>query len=302
MQEKLRFDGRVAVITGAGRGVGRAHALMLAERGCAVVVNDIGYGVPEGGATSAAPADEVVAEIVAKGGHAVANHDDAATAEGCARMVEQALDGFGGVDIVIPNAGTSQPVLFADMAFADFEFMMRTHLYSSFHVIKAAWPHLARARYGRIVMTTSGVGMFGSVRSVHYGTAKGAIYGMTRGLALEGEPDGIAVNAFWPSAFTRLVRGDDDLVARMVKAMPVDRATPVAAWLAHESCDVTGQLLHGGSGRASRVFVAETVGYHTADLTIEDVARNKQAIFAEDGYFVFKAAIDSSRQQTRLTT
>jgi NAD(P)-dependent dehydrogenase (short-subunit alcohol dehydrogenase family) len=297
--QQLRFDDKVAMVTGAGRGLGRAHALELARRGAAVVVNDIGFTEVEGGAPSGV-ANDVVAEIIAAGGRAAANTDDAATAGGCRRMVEQAMDSFGSIDIVIANAGTSQHVSFADMSADDFDFLMHTHLYSAFHAVKAAWPHMINKQYGRVVLTTSGVGMFGSKGSLHYGTAKGALYGMMRSLALEGEEHGIASNCYWPSAFTRMARGSEDLVSRMRAGMPVELSIPLAIWLSHESCKFNGEILHGGSGRVSRVFVAETLGYYNPAITVEDVASNLDPIMDMTEHFIWKAAIDSSEAQTRI--
>jgi NAD(P)-dependent dehydrogenase (short-subunit alcohol dehydrogenase family) len=298
---ELSFEGRVAVLTGAGRGVGRAQAVELARRGAAVVVNDIGFEQPEGGATSLGLAQEVVDEIIGAGGRAVANTDDAGDPEAGKRMIQQAIDEFGRVDVVVANAGTSLQVPFGELRFEDFEYTLRTHLYSSFHAIRAAWPHFQRQQYGRVVLTTSGVGMFGMLNSASYGTAKAGIYGLTRALALEGEAHGIKANAFWPSAFTRMVRGSEDLVRRMRAGMPVELAIPVAIWMAHESCSVTGETLHGGSGRISRVVVAETMGVHKPDMRAEDVADFLSDILDPEGQQVFRSALESSQFQSKLT-
>jgi len=298
---ELRFDGRVAVLTGAGRGVGRAEAIELARRGAAVVVNDVGFEELEGGKREQGVAQAVADEIVAAGGRAVANSEDAGAPGTGSRLIEQAMDEFGGVDIVVANAGTSKQVSFADMSFEDFEFTLHTHLYSSFHVIKAAWPHLQRNRYGRIVMTTSGVGMFGMANSITYGTAKAGIYGFMRGLSIEGEQHGIKVNAFWPTAFTRMIRGSEDLVQRVRAGMPIELAIPVAIWLAHESCSLTGETLHGGSGRVSRVVVAETLGVHRPGFSPEDVADNLEAILDPTNQHAYRVASESNMFQSKLT-
>src|SRR5690606_31390786 len=192
----------------------------------------------------------------------------------------------------------------AQMTADDFDFLMKQHVNGSFNAVKAVWPHMTNSCYGRIVLTTSGIGYFGFEGQLHYGAAKGAIHGMMRTLALEGAPLGIQVNAFWPSAFTRMVggSGNDELRERMQRNMPAQLAAPVAVWLTHENCPLTGESLHGGSGRASRVFVAETRGFYSPHLTLEDVAANQQEVLQEDGYFVFRSAIDSSTAQSRVVS
>jgi NAD(P)-dependent dehydrogenase (short-subunit alcohol dehydrogenase family) len=298
MSAQLRFDGRVAVVTGAGRGVGRAHALLLASRGAAVVVNDVGFERIDGGARGSGPADEVVGEISASGGRAAANHEDIATAAGARRLVEQALDSFGRLDVAINNAGTNGPRPFGEMTEEEFDFMIRNHLSSSFHVAQAAWPRMAAAGYGRLVLTTSGAAFFGIPGMAHYCAAKGAVYGLMRSLALEA-PAGVQVNGFWPSAATRMV-GEGELRERMERSMPPRLAAPVAVWLAHETCPLNGEVLHGGSGRASRVFVAETKGMVRRELSLEDIAERQDEMLREDGYLVFKTAMESSEAQTRI--
>lgn len=301
MPMPVRFDGRVAVVTGAGRGIGRAHARLLAGRGAAVVVNDVGFVCAEGGDISSGPACDVVAEITASGGKAVANSDDVSSPTGAGRLVEQALDSFGGkLDIVINNAGIAKPVSFLDMTTDQFEFMLKVHLHGTFHVTKAAWPHMMEAGYGRVILTSSCAGMFGVANNAHYCAAKGAVYGMVRGLAIEGASLGIHVNGFCPSAYTRMVGGDSFLRERMEATMPADLVSPVAVWLAHERCSLSGEVLHGGSGRASRVLVAETRGYVDHNLTLEDMEQNEEAILDEAGYFVFRSGLESSQMQTAL--
>ncbi len=300
MGEQLRFDGRVAIVTGAGRGVGAAHARLLAARGAAVVVNDVGFARGDGGETSRAPADEVVRQILEAGGRAVANGEDVAAAAGAKRLVEQALDAFGGLHIVLNNAGVGHRAPLVEMSDDDFDFMMRNHVYTCLQTTKAAWPHLAAQRYGRVVMTSSGAAFFGIPNMSHYCAAKGAVYGLMRSAALEGAEVGVQVNGFWPSAYTRLVGSDPALAARMEASMPPELAAPPAVWLTHESCPLNGEVLHGGSGRASRVFMGETRGVVRRGLTLEDVAENQAELMSEDGYFVFKTAFESSETQTTL--
>jgi NAD(P)-dependent dehydrogenase (short-subunit alcohol dehydrogenase family) len=204
------------------------------------------------------------------------------------------------LNAVINNAGTMGGIPFAKMTEAEFDFLVRNHLYTSFNVTKAAWEPLEKAGGGRIVMTTSGNGLFGLAGAAHYCAAKAGIYGLMRSLALEGAPLGIQVNAYWPSAFTRQIGGGGELRERMERTMPVEQSSPLAVWLAHPDCKLTGEVLHGGSGRVSRVFVAETPGVATAQLTLEDIGGNLVQAMSEDGYYVFKAAMDSSRAQTEI--
>lgn len=300
MSAPLRFDGRVAIVTGAGRGVGREHALLLAARGAAVVVNDIGYAATGGGDGSAEPAERVVDEIRAAGGRAAASSDDVSTAAGCGRMAVLALERFGRIDALICNAGTNRPQPLAEMTEEDFDFLLRQHVHGTFHSVRAVWPQMVQQGGGRLVLTTSGASYFGLDQQLHYCAAKGAVHGMIRALAIEGRAPGIVVNGFWPSAFTRMVEVGEELKARMQRTMPARLAAQVAVWLAHERCPLAGEVLHGGSGRASRVFVAETRGYCDAELSLESLTENCRQVVDEEGYMVFADALESSVAQTRI--
>lgn len=297
MPEQLQFDGRVAVITGAGRGIGRAHALLLSARGAKVVVNDLGIASADGsGGPSQRPATEVAQEINQAGGEAAANFDDVSTPEGAQSLITQALDTFGRLDIVINNAGIVHDVPFAKMDFAEFERMLRPHAYGTFNVTKAAWQHLVDQKYGRVVHTTSGVALYGNPGSLHYGMAKGAIFGMTRTLAQEGAPFGVKVNAIAPIAYTRMVAGMEDEVLRqqMETLMPPERVSPMVAWLAHEKCQMSGEFFDVGAGRAARVFIGEARGYCNPNLTLEDIDEHIDDICREDDYLVFKDGPESA--------
>jgi NAD(P)-dependent dehydrogenase (short-subunit alcohol dehydrogenase family) len=294
------FKGRVAIITGAGRGIGREHALLLAVRGAAVVVNDVGFADTDGGVASAAVAQGVVDEILSRGGKAVAHVGDISTIDGAASLVATALEAFGGLDIVICNAGTNKPMPFAEMTLADFDFLMRQHVQGTFLTVKAAWPHLCQRRYGRIVLTTSGTGLFGLANQTHYASAKGATHGMMRTLAIEGAPFNIRVNGFWPSGLTRMISVGTELRQRMEKMMPAHLTAPVAAWLAHESCELSGEELHAGAGRVARVFLAETRGFYSETLTIEDVAENAAVFMGENDYRVYCDAAECSHAQSEV--
>jgi NAD(P)-dependent dehydrogenase (short-subunit alcohol dehydrogenase family) len=267
-------------VTGAGRGIGRAYALLLAARGAAVVVNDLG-GAVDGTGTDAGPADEVAAEITAAGGSALGDASDVASATGAQAVVDVALERFRRLDILINNAGIMQ---WADFPEADEENLARhlaVHTIGSFNTARAAWPHMCEAGYGRIVMTTSS-GIFGLPNNTSYATAKAAVIGLTRSLVAAGAQHGIKVNLIAPAAMTRMAGrgGPADMTPELV--------APMAAYLAHEACPVTGEIYSAGAGRFARLFIAETQGYvHPApDATIEDVARHWRAINDETGYSV----------------
>ncbi len=296
-----RFDGRVAIVTGAGRGIGRAYARLLAARGAQVVVNDLGASTG-GTGKDAAPADDAVAEIVAAGGGAVADTSDVATPAGADALVASTIERYGRLDILVNNAGI---IRWAGMPEVDGENLDRhlaVHVGGSFHTARAAWPHMAEAGYGRIVNTTS-AGVFGLPNNTSYATAKGGVIGLTRSLSLAGAEHGITANMIAPAAMTRMAgRGGDEPTPEMSP----DLVAPMVALLAHEDCPVSGEIYAAGSGRFTRLFIAQTAGYvHPGTPgpagaagtpgpagaagsapTIEDVADNWAAINDETGYGV----------------
>ena len=278
-----RFEGRVAVVTGAGRGIGRAHARLLAERGAHVVVNDLG-GSMDGAGADAAPATDVVTDIVASGGVAVADGSDVATTAGAQALVDVAVERFGRLDVLINNAGI---VRWAGFPEADAENLAKhldVHVAGSFNTARAAWPHMVDQGYGRIVMTTS-TGLFGLPQNLSYATAKAAVVGLTRSLTTAGTAHGIKVNLIAPAAFTRMAGpGGGPVAARM----DPDLVAPMAAFLAHEDCPASGEIYAAGAGRFARIFVASTTGYvHAGEgPTVEDVAEHWAAINDETGYYV----------------
>jgi len=284
--DELRFDGRVAVVTGAGRGMGRCHALLLAERGARVVVADYGVAT-DGTGASDLPADEVVKEIDANGGEAVAAYASVADPDGAASIIETALDAFGGLDIVVNNAGISDPGAFEDLTLDQFRRMVDVHYFGTLHIAKAAWPHLRERGYGRIVNVTSEslLGILPKLTS--YGGAKGGVLALTRNLAVEGPEHGIVVNGLMPRAETRmtdaktmsLVLGvDEEMLAFAMPTLPPAEVSPVMAFLAHERCPLNGEVLATGAGQVQRLAIYESVGITREDLTPEDVLANLDAI------------------------
>ncbi|GLY84546.1 SDR family oxidoreductase [Actinoallomurus iriomotensis] len=283
---ELRFDGRVAIVTGAGQGLGRQHALELAARGAKVVVNDLG-GSLHGSGASAGPAAAVVEEIKKNGGEAVANTDNVATPEGAEAIVRTALDAFGKIDIVVNNAGILRDKSFKNMAPEEFDQVIAVHLRGSFLVTHAAWPHLREQAYGRVVMTTSPAGLFGNFGQANYSSAKMGLVGLTKTLAAEGAKYNIKVNAIAPIAWTRMT--EELFPPDYKEKLSVELVTPVVAWLAHETNEATGETYSVGGGRVARVFVAEGPGFtKQGGLSVEDVRDNWQQINEVEPYLLAK--------------
>ncbi|MBL8315597.1 MAG: SDR family NAD(P)-dependent oxidoreductase [Rubrivivax sp.] len=258
----LRFDHRVAIVTGAGGGLGRAHALLLASRGAAVVVNDLGGNVDGAGGSDAA-ASQVVHEIEAAGGRAIANFENIASPEGAQRLADAALGAFGRVDILINNAGILRDKTLHKMDTADFEAVVRVHLLGSAWCSRAVLPAMQRQQYGRIVMTTSAAGLYGNFGQSNYGAAKLGVMGLMNTLKLEGEKHGIRVNTVAPVALTRMTEGLP--FARMLQEATPERVAAGVAWLVHESCEESGIVLAAGAGYYSAVRIVENLGVHAGD-------------------------------------
>lgn len=274
MQE-LRYDGRVAVVTGGGRGLGRSYARLLASRGARVVVNDTG-GSRQGDGLDAGPAQAVVAEIVAAGGEAVACTASVATPAGGQAIVAAALDSFGRLDILIHSAGNVRFAGLDEMTYDDFEAVLDVHLRGAFHVVRPAFPVMRDAGFGRIVLTSSIAGVYGDRRVANYAAAKTGAIGLANVVALEGEPHDVRCNLILPGAITRMA--EERPIGDHPPTMGPDMVAPTVAWLAHENCQSTGELFVSLGGRVARAFVAETRGAYSDAWTIEEVAEKMPLI------------------------
>jgi NAD(P)-dependent dehydrogenase (short-subunit alcohol dehydrogenase family) len=288
---ELRFEGRSVIVTGAGRGIGRCHAVLLASRGARVVVADLG-GKLDGSGSSTAPADEVVKEIRAAGGQAVACYASVTDEAGAASIVRTALDAFGRVDVLVNNAGIADPDSFEDLSIERFRRMVDVHYLGTVNVTKAAYPHLVAGGYGRIVNTCSEAA-FGSVpKATSYGSAKGGIYGFTRSLALDSVRHGVRVNAVVPRANTRLsgppvlahtYDQPENLFVGALDRFAPELVSPAVAFLAHESCELNGELLLCGGGQVMRIAAIQTNGITHDHLTPEVIAEQIDAVMDTTG-------------------
>lgn len=291
---EIRFDEQVAVVTGAGRGLGRAHALLLAERGARVVVNDLGGG-PGGDGASEEPAAKVVEEILAAGGEAVADTHDVVT-DGEA-IVETALDHWGRLDVLVNNAGVGGGGEFHQIPPADFQRVSATHYDGTVRVTRRAWESMVAAGYGRVVITSSS-SVFGMGWTSPYVAAKGALFSLGRGLAKEGAMHGIRVNTLMPVAYSRLTAQQDDanLVAWLDEHFQPERVAPFVAWLAHREVPCNGETFVAGGGRVARVVLGETGGVTGAE-TPEDYGAHFEQLMSLDGFEV----LESTHQDLLIT-
>jgi len=253
----IRFDGKVALITGAGGGLGKTYALQLASRGCKVVVNDLG-GKADGTGASSSMADQTVKEINEAGGQAVANYDSVATPEGGKAMVQTAIDHFGRIDIVINNAGILRDKTFIKLEPQDLEAVVDVHLKGAFFVTQPAFTHMKEQGYGRIVFTASNAGILGNFGQTNYGAAKMGLVGLSNVLALEGAKYNIKCNVLAPVANTRLTK---DLLGPMADMLDPEQVTPLVTYLVSEQCQETHSIWSVGGGRYARMFVGLTPGW-----------------------------------------
>ena len=267
----VSFENRTVIVTGAGNGLGKAYALDLGSRGAKVVVNDLG-GAVDGSGSGSTRADEVVNEIIANGGEAVANYDSVATKEGGASIVQTAIDNFGTVDAVVNNAGILRDKSFAKMEEEDLNAIIDVHLKGTFFVCQPAFIQMKEQGYGRFVNVSSPSGLFGNFGQLNYGAAKMGIVGLTNVLAIEGAKYNIKANVIAPNAATRMTEelfGED-----MSKLLTVDNITPLVVYLASEQCEVTHEIFSAGGGRFARIGISTDVGYFNASAKAEDIFAN----------------------------
>lgn len=277
---ELNFDGKVAIVTGAGNGLGREHAMLLASRGAQVVVNDLGGNVAGLGADLTA-AQAVAKEIEAAGGIAVADGNSVATQQGGAAIVQTAVEAFGRIDIVVNNAGILRDKSFQNLTPELLHPVIDTHLYGAIWVTQPAFVKMREQGYGRIVNTSSAAGLFGNFGQVNYGAAKMGIVGFTRVLAQEGARYNIKANAIAPMAKTRMT---EELLGPLAEKFGPASVSPVVAYLCHDSCDLTSRIFSVGGGRVAEVFIGVTKGFTSSSLDIEAVRDNLEAICDRDGY------------------
>ena len=269
---EIRFDGRVAVVTGAGRGLGRAHALLLGSRGAKVVVNDFGKSVDGTGDDSKSPADEVVEEIKAGGGEAVADYNGVHTPEGAKGIIETAARAFGKIDILINNAGILRDITFMKMSDEQWDGVLKVHLYGTYYATKAAWPIMRENNYGRIVFTTSGTGLFGNFGQCNYGAAKLGVVGMMNTLKLEGAKYNILVNTIGPGAASRMT--DSLMPKEVLDMMKPEYVSPIVVLLCSEEYKESGNIMIAAAGHYAKAQIIESKGINLdpkKGITIEDV-------------------------------
>lgn len=287
----IRFDDRVAIVTGAGGGLGKSHARLLASRGAAVVVNDLG-GNPDGTGAGHTMAEIVCKEIEQAGGRAIPNYDSVSTRGGGEAIVQAALDAFGRVDIVINNAGILRDKSFANLATADLEAVLDVHLKGAFFVTQPAFRAMKEQKYGRIVLTASAAGVFGNFGQTNYGAAKMGLVGLSNVLAVEGAKYNINSNVIAPIAKTRLT---EDLLGPLGDKLHPDQISGLVAYLCSEECTLSHEIFSVGGGRIARVFVGLAKGWFDSDDGIpspEEVRENIDAISDTEGFTIPRSAQD----------
>ena len=291
MQE-LAFDAQVAVVTGAGGGLGRQYALALAARGARVIVNDVGSSVSGEGADEG-PAAAVAREITDAGGEAVPDAHSVATAAGGAAIIAPAVEAFGRIDILINNAGVLRDKAFHNLTDELLDPVIDVHLKGAFNVTRPAWPKMREQGYGRVLMATSNSGLLGNFGQSNYGAAKMGLVGLTRVLAAEGAKYNIKVNAIAPLARTRMT---EELLGPLVTKLAPELVAPVAVWLVHRDVGVSGEVYSAAGGRVARFFTGLTRGYYNPALTAEDVRDHFDEVRDQSGYIVPAGPADEYAQ------
>ena len=281
----IQFDDRVAIITGAGGGLGKTYALELGRRGAKVVVNDLG-GAADGTGAGSSMADQVVKEINEAGGTAVANYDSVSTPEGGEGIVKTALDNFGRCDIVINNAGILRDKSFTKLEPENLEIVLDVHLKGAFFVSQPAFRAMKENNYGRFVFTASGAGIFGNFGQTNYGAAKMGLVGLSNVLAVEGAKNNIKCNTIAPIARTRLT---EQLLGPMAEQLDPHHVTPLVVYLVSEACELTHEIFDVGGGRYARIFLGMGEGWTApkgSDATAEDIAANLDAVRSTDNFVI----------------
>ncbi len=294
---QLRFDDRVAVVTGAGRGLGCAYAQLLASRGAKVVVNDPGSSLA-GEGVDARPAEHVVSEITAAGGEAVACTESVTTREGGDAIIQTALEHYGRLDILIHNAGNVRRGSLKEMSYEDFDAVLDVHLRGAFNVVRPAFPVMCEAGYGRIVLTSSIGGLYGNHGVANYAAAKAGVIGLSNVAALEGAADGVTCNVIVPAAVTRMAAGID---ISAYPPMGPELVAPVVGWLTHESCSVSGEVFIALAGRVARAVLAESPGVCRPSWTVEDVGEHLDAIRNIEAPLIFPVVPDGHDKHIRYS-
>jgi NAD(P)-dependent dehydrogenase (short-subunit alcohol dehydrogenase family) len=286
MTERISLEGKVAVVTGAGRGLGRAYVELLAERGARVVVNDLGTDVSGFGKDSTI-AEQVADLIRSRGGEAIANDSDVSTPEGGRDLIATTIEHFGRIDLLVNNAGICGSQLFEDATLEDFDHYWRVHLGGPVNTVKAAWPYMVAQRYGKIILTTSVSGLIGLRGQATYAAAKCAVIGVMRILAIEGAEHGILVNTIAPVGYTRMHPAaviQDVSEADGKAAMPVEAVAPAIVWLASDSCSETNSIYSVEAGAIQRVAIVWGPGFYDPHLTPESIAENYAKVESIEGF------------------
>jgi NAD(P)-dependent dehydrogenase (short-subunit alcohol dehydrogenase family) len=290
--DEIRYDDRVAVITGAGGGLGRSYALYLAQRGASIVVNDLG-GTTDGQGNDSKAADSVVAEVLALGGKAVANYDSVATAAGGERIIQTAMDTFGRVDIAINNAGILRDASLVKMSADSFDKLIDVHLKGAFYVTQPAFRVMKERGYGRVLYTASGAGLFGNFGQANYAAAKMGLVGLSSVTAIEGAKYNIKSNVITPIARTRLT---EELMAPTGEMFAPEFIAPMVAYLVSEGCEYSHEIFNVGAGRYSRIFVGSAPGWNAPGGTtpsVEDIRDNLHTIISTEGFRVPGSAAEA---------